>query len=86
MLDQLGAMGLVDRRADPADQRAKTLHLTHAGEELAERVEPVLYSTRARLLAQVSDDDLEVCLRVFDVLRAAAEHSEERAFTETAAP
>lgn len=85
MLDQLGAMGLVDRRADPADQRAKTLHLTPAGEELAERVEPVLYSTRARLLAEVSDDDLEVCLRVFDALRAAAEHGEDRAFAAAAA-
>jgi MarR family transcriptional regulator for hemolysin len=77
MLDQLGAMGLVDRRTDPADQRAKTLHLTAAGEALAERVEPVLYSTRALLLAEVSDDDLEVCLRVFDALRAAAERSED---------
>ena len=72
-LDQLGAMGLVDRRTDPADQRAKTLHLTPAGEALAERVEPVLYDTRARILAEVSDEDLEVCLRVFDALRAAAE-------------
>ena len=76
MLDQLGAMGLVDRRPDPADQRAKTLHLTSAGEALAERVEPVLYSTRARLLADVSDEDLEVCLQVFDTLRAAVENHE----------
>ena len=72
-LDQLGAMGLVDRRTDPADQRAKTLHLTPAGEALAAHVEPVLYDTRARILAEVSDEDLEVCLRVFDALRAAAE-------------
>jgi MarR family transcriptional regulator for hemolysin len=76
MLDQLGAMGLVDRRPDPADQRAKTLHLTPAGEALAERVEPVLYATRARLLADVPDEDLEVCLRVFDALRAAVANDE----------
>jgi MarR family transcriptional regulator for hemolysin len=76
MLDQLGALGLVDRRPDPADQRAKTLHLTPAGEALAERVEPVLYETRARILAEGSDEDLEVCLRVFDALRAAVEHDE----------
>ncbi|HEU4586321.1 MAG TPA: MarR family transcriptional regulator [Gemmatimonadaceae bacterium] len=76
MLDQLGALGLVDRRTDPADQRAKTLHLTPAGEALAERVEPVLYETRARILADVPDEDLEVCLRVFDALRAAVENDE----------
>lgn len=75
-LDQLGAMGLVDRRTDPADQRARTLHLTPAGEALAQRVEPLLYATRARLLAGVPDEELEVCLRVFDTLRAAVEHDE----------
>jgi hypothetical protein len=39
-------------------------------------VEPVLYETRARILAEVSDEDLEVCLRVFDTLRAAVESAE----------
>jgi MarR family transcriptional regulator for hemolysin len=76
MLDQLGALGLVDRRTDPADQRARTLHLTPAGKALAERVEPILHDTRARLLADVSDEDLEVCLRVFDTLRVSVERDE----------
>jgi MarR family transcriptional regulator for hemolysin len=76
MLDQLGALGLVDRRTDPADQRARTLHLTPAGKALAERVEPILHATRARLLADVSDEDLEVCLRVFDTLRVSVERDE----------
>ncbi len=75
-LDQLGALGLVDRRIDPADQRARTLHLTPAGKALAARVQPVLHATRARLLATVSDEDLEVCLRVFDALRAGIEQDE----------
>jgi MarR family transcriptional regulator for hemolysin len=77
-LDQLGTMGLVDRRPDPADQRARTLHLTAAGQELAERVEPVLHDTRSRLLAGVSDDELDICLRVLETLRArSAELSNE---------
>lgn len=71
-LDQLGVLGLVDRRPDPADQRARTLHLTPAGQELSRRVEPVLYATRARLLAEVTDEELDACLRVFDALRARA--------------
>lgn len=75
-LDQLGALGLVDRRPDPGDQRAKTLHLTPAGEELARRVEPVLHDTRARLLAGVADAELDVCLRVFSALRTAIEHDD----------
>lgn len=75
-LDQLGGMGLVDRRPDPGDQRARTLHLTPAGEALSQRVEPVLYSTRARLLAAVADDEIDVCLRVFDALRIAIERDD----------
>lgn len=75
-LDQLGALGLVDRRPDPGDQRARTLHLTGAGEELARRVEPVLHATRARLLANVPDEDLDACLRVFDAIRTAIEHDD----------
>jgi len=39
-------------------------------------VQPVLHATRARLLATVSDEDLEVCLRVFDALRAGIEQDE----------
>ncbi|HEY9450763.1 MAG TPA: MarR family transcriptional regulator [Gemmatimonadaceae bacterium] len=75
-LDQLGAMGLVDRRPDPADQRAKTLHLTAAGEAMAARVEPVLHATRVRLLSGVADEDLDGCLRAVDALRAAIERED----------
>lgn len=85
-LDQLGALGLVDRRTDPADQRARTLHLTPVGKALAQRVEPVLYATRARLLADVSDEELEVCLRVFDTLRASVDRDESGVLAGAAAP
>jgi MarR family transcriptional regulator for hemolysin len=70
LLDQLGAMGLVVRRPDPDDQRAKTLHLTPAGEALAGRTSRLLERIRSDLLADVADDDLASCLRVFDTLRA----------------
>jgi hypothetical protein len=39
-------------------------------------VEPVLHATRARLLAGVTDEELDACLRVFDAMRAAIEHDD----------
>jgi MarR family transcriptional regulator, transcriptional regulator for hemolysin len=73
LLDQLGASGLVVRRPDPDDQRARTLHLTPAGVELAERIKPVVERLRRHLLANASDADLETCLRVFADFLAACE-------------
>jgi MarR family transcriptional regulator for hemolysin len=65
LLDQLCAAGLVDRREDQDDRRAKTLHLTPAGADLAARVEALLHDARQDILAGVSEADLEACLRVF---------------------
>jgi MarR family transcriptional regulator for hemolysin len=65
LLDQLCEAGLVERRGDRADRRAKTVHLTEAGAALAARIEEVLDDLRPLLLAGVSDSDLEACLRVF---------------------
>src|SRR6185312_2865512 len=73
LLDQLSASGLVVRRPDPDDQRARTLHLTPAGVELAERIVPVVQRLRHHLLADASDADLETCLRVFANFLAACE-------------
>ncbi|MGH7633851.1 MAG: MarR family winged helix-turn-helix transcriptional regulator [Gemmatimonadaceae bacterium] len=67
----LESMGLVTRQADPADQRARTLHLTASGSALASRLRPLLEEVRAHLLADVSDADLAVCARVFGSLRDA---------------
>ncbi|KXX65209.1 MarR family winged helix-turn-helix transcriptional regulator [Marichromatium gracile] len=68
LLDQLCASGLVERRDDGSDRRAKTLHLTAAGEALAERVETALGRLRESLLGPVADDDLAAALRVFEAL------------------
>mgnify|MGYP000069392110 CR=1 FL=1 len=68
LLDQLCAHGLVERRSDPQDRRARTLHLTDAGEVLAARVETALVGIRGRLLAAVSEADLSTCLRVLESL------------------
>src|ERR1700754_357221 len=46
VLDQLVTAGLIERREDPLDRRAKTLHLTPAGHALRERVEEMLVHLR----------------------------------------
>ncbi|QQB33975.1 MarR family transcriptional regulator [Achromobacter deleyi] len=71
VLDQLVAAGLMERREDAHDRRAKTLHLTEAGHTLRKEVEDVLVELRRHLFDGVSEADLQACLRVFDSLKAA---------------
>ena len=64
-LEQLEREGLIERRDDPLDGRAKTLHLTDAGRELCGRIEAVLTQLRAQLLDGADPLDVQACLRVF---------------------
>lgn len=68
-VDQLQQMGFIDRREDPADRRAKTLHLTASGAQAAAQIESALTDMRALLYQGIADEDLETCLRVFTQLR-----------------
>lgn len=67
-IDQLVDAGLVERREDPADRRAKILHLTPAGEAVCAPIEAALAQMRTALFEGVSDEDVAACLRVFGVL------------------
>ncbi|WP_313621859.1 MarR family winged helix-turn-helix transcriptional regulator [Achromobacter sp.] len=71
VLDQLVAAGLMERREDPHDRRARTLHLTEAGHALRAQVEDVLVELRRRIFQGVSESDLEACLRVFESLKVS---------------
>ncbi len=66
LIDLLQAEGLVERREDPTDRRAKTLHLTAKGEAKAEEVNRVLRRVRANLLKDIPPEDLAV---TYDVLQ-----------------
>jgi MarR family transcriptional regulator, transcriptional regulator for hemolysin len=79
LLDQICAAGLVERRDDPTDRRAKTLHVTQAGRELAAVLEDLLRGLRERLMAEVSDEDLAATLRTFAAFEAALEAAEAKA-------
>ncbi|SEQ43442.1 MarR family transcriptional regulator, transcriptional regulator for hemolysin [Faunimonas pinastri] len=71
LLDQLCSSGLIERHEDPADRRAKTLHLTEEGQRLAVRVDAVLMDLRKKLMGSVSPADLEATLRVFGAMEGS---------------
>jgi MarR family transcriptional regulator for hemolysin len=70
LLDQLEGAGLLERRDDPEDRRAKTIWLTPEGKALTRRVERLLAELRERLLHDISDADIAATLRVFQAFDA----------------
>lgn len=80
LLDQLCAAGLVLRKEDPTDRRAKVLSLTPAGQRVVTRMEAELTRLREQVFAEVDTADLQASLRVFQALQ---KHT--RAFPEGAA-
>lgn len=67
-LDHLCALGLIERKEDPSDRRAKLLRLTASGTALLEKLEADLARLREEAFADVSTADLEACLRVFQAI------------------
>ena len=73
LLDNLEKDGLIDRRADDRDRRAKALYLTPLGRARHRDVTTIADAVRAQLLANSSEADMRTCLKVFDEIRAIAE-------------
>jgi MarR family transcriptional regulator for hemolysin len=69
--DHLIESGLVERREDEQDRRAKTLHLTAEGRQCAAAMEQALLPFRRKLFANIAENDVYACLRVLDGLAAA---------------
>lgn len=86
VLDQLVLAGLMERRQDAHDRRARTLHLTPDGQALRQHVESVLATLRRQLFKDVSDADLEACLRVFDTLKTTLGRQSAKATEEDCRP
>ena len=70
LLDQLGEAGLVTRREDPTDRRAKVLALTPEGQARAAAIEARFESLREAVFGDLGDDDLRAALRVLRALQA----------------
>lgn len=75
LLDQLEATGLLSRKNDKTDRRAKTIHLTKAGRSMVTKVNKVIDQNRARMLEGVSQNELEIALRVLNSIIASGETS-----------
>jgi MarR family transcriptional regulator for hemolysin len=83
LIDLLQAEGLVERREDPTDRRAKTLHLTALGETRADEINRILRRVRAHLLKDFSGDDLAVTFEVLQRIEQRASRLLEDALEKT---
>lgn len=75
LLDKLVDAGLLTRREDATDRRAKTLHLTKAGVSAVERVQQVVAASCADMLEGATAEELAVCRSVFARIFEGAERA-----------
>jgi MarR family transcriptional regulator for hemolysin len=68
LLDALETAGLVERRGDSADRRAKAIVVTKAGAATVARVEAVSRRLRQQLLAGLPEADRATAARVLETI------------------
>jgi MarR family transcriptional regulator, transcriptional regulator for hemolysin len=66
LLDALEAAGLIERREETADRRAKTITVTNRGLSIIDQVEAVSRDVRTATLVGLSHDEIEIATRVLD--------------------
>ena len=64
LLDGLQAAGLIERREEADDRRAKAIVLTASGRKTVERVERVAREIRDQALADLTDQDVATTSRI----------------------
>jgi len=69
LLDKLGANGLIERRPDPADRRAKRLFLTAAARPLLKQLGTLGEETMAATLAGVEGERVEEMIATLGIVR-----------------
>ena len=62
LVERLASRGLLDRRENGQDRRARMLHLTPAGEKLFHRVLPDAWASQRRILAPLKPAQRELLL------------------------
>jgi MarR family transcriptional regulator, transcriptional regulator for hemolysin len=66
LLDALEAAGLIERREENADRRAKIIGLTGRGQAIIDQVEAASREVRAAVLTGLSDEELAVATQVLE--------------------
>ena len=66
LLDALETAGLIERREDGADRRAKAIFLTPLGRTTVAKVERVAQQVRGDALMGVAENELETASRVLE--------------------
>jgi DNA-binding MarR family transcriptional regulator len=59
LVEQLEKRGLIDRRVNGADRRARLLRLTPSGDQLHERLRPAMRANQRRILAPLAPAERE---------------------------
>jgi DNA-binding MarR family transcriptional regulator len=65
LADELEVMGLIDRRVNGSDRRARMLRLTSRGEEMRARLQPLARAAQMRVVEPLSPREREL---LFDLL------------------
>ena len=64
LLDGLEAVGMIERREEEGDRRAKAIALTATGRKTVDRVEGVAREIRDEALGELTDEEVAVAARV----------------------
>jgi MarR family transcriptional regulator for hemolysin len=73
LLDRLENDGWVERRDSAHDRRCKTVHLQRRSKSVLEKIFNAAHDLRAELIEDISQRDLETCIRVLAKIRERAE-------------
>jgi MarR family transcriptional regulator for hemolysin len=65
ILNGLESQELIERRPDPMDRRAKTVHLSDKATNLITEIEAIADQLRMELTDGLSEGDLQACVGVF---------------------
>jgi MarR family transcriptional regulator for hemolysin len=73
LLDRLENDGWVERRGSAADRRCKTVHLQRRSKAVLDKIFNTAHDLRTELIEDISQRDLETCIRVLSKIREKAE-------------
>jgi DNA-binding MarR family transcriptional regulator len=71
VIERLENAGLIERREDPIDKRAKRIYMTRAGQPLLEKMQKEESRLNELILGELSPDERETMIRQLTLLKQA---------------